>query len=103
MNSSSQIRRRTFLKSSALLAAALLVSATLSRADQFVLIDVTFPFTKPDADTAKPSQSHYYVRGDKVNVQRPKDWTAPVDYRNGPTHVRLEVIEKPAGSEATTW
>jgi hypothetical protein len=80
-----------------------LVSATVSRADQFVLFDVTFPFTKADADNAKPSQSHYYVKGPMLNAQRPKDWTAPVDYRNGTAHVRLEVIEKPAGSEPTTW
>ena len=81
----------------------ILVSASLSRADQFVLFDVTFPFTKADADNAKPSQSHYYVKGDKLNAERPKDWTAPVDYRNGTVHVRLEVIEKPAGSQPTTW
>ena len=80
-----------------------LACATSSRAEQFVLFDVTFPFTKADADNAKPSQSHYYVKGEQLNAQRPKDWTAPVDYRNGTVHVRLEVIEKPAGSEPTQW
>jgi hypothetical protein len=80
-----------------------LVSASFSQADQFVLFDVTFPFTKSDADNAKPNPSHYYVKGDMLNAERPKDWTAPVDYRNGSVHVRLEVIEKPAGSEPTTW
>lgn len=80
-----------------------LMSATLSRADQFVLFDVTFPFTKADADNAKPNPSHYYVKGDKLNAERPRDWTAPVDYRHGTVHVRLEVIEKPAGGEPTTW
>lgn len=80
-----------------------LVSATPSRADQFVLFDVTFPFTKADADNSKPSQSHYYLKGDRLNPQRPKDWTSPVDYRNGTVHVRLEVIDKPAGSQPTTW
>lgn len=80
-----------------------LVGATASRADQFVLFDVTFPFTKADADNATPSKSHYYVKGPMLNAQRPKDWTAPVDYRNGTVHVRLEVIEKPAGGEPTTW
>lgn len=74
-----------------------------SRADQFVLFDVTFPYTKADADNSKPSQSHYYVKDDRLNPQRPKDWTAPVDYRNGTVHVRLEVIEKPPGGEPTTW
>jgi hypothetical protein len=81
----------------------LLFSAATSRAEQFVLIDVTFPFTKADADNAKPSQSHYYVRGAMINAQRPKDWTSPVDYRNGTVHLRLEVLEKPAGDQPTTW
>ena len=81
----------------------LLISATIIRADQFVLFDVTFTFTKDDAFNSKPNQSHYYVKGDKLNAQRPKDWTAPVDYRNGTVHVRLEVIEKPAGGQPTTW
>ena len=90
-------------RSAFLLLCWVLVSATLSHADQFVLFDVTFPFTKADADNATPNPSHYYVKGDKLNTQRPKDWSAPVDYRNGTVHVRLEVIEKPAGSEPTTW
>ena len=81
----------------------LLVSTTLCHADQFVLFDVTFTFTKDDAFNAKPNQSHYYVKGDKLNPERPKDWTAPVDYRNGTVHMRLEVLEKPAGGQPTTW
>jgi hypothetical protein len=81
----------------------LLVSVTLCRAEQFVLFDVTFNYTKADADNATPSKSHYYVKGDRLNAERPKDWTAPVDYRNGTVHVRLEVLEKPAGGEPTTW
>jgi len=90
--------RTTFLS-----LALMLGCATFSRAEQFVLFDVTFPYTKADADNAKPNPSHYYVKGDMLNAQRPKDWTAPVDYRNGTVHVRLEVIEKPAGGEPTTW
>jgi hypothetical protein len=78
-------------------------SATTSRAEQFVMFDVTFTFTKDDAFNAKPNQSHYYVKGDRLNPQRPKDWTAPVDYRNGTVHVRLEVLEKPPGGQPTTW
>ncbi len=77
--------------------------ATVVHAEQFVLFDVTFTFTKDDAFNAKPSQSHYYVKGDRLNPQRPKDWTAPVDYRNGTVHVRLEVLDKPAGGLPTTW
>jgi hypothetical protein len=70
------------------------------RGDQFVLFDVTFTFTKEDADAGK---SHYYVKGDKLNGERPKDWTSPTDYRNGTVHIRAEVLEKPAGGEPTTW
>jgi hypothetical protein len=70
---------------------------------QFVLFDVEFNYTKEDADNSKPSQSHYYVKGDKMNVDRPKDWTSPVDYRNGTVHIRFEILEKPAGGEPTTW
>ena len=74
-----------------------------ARANQFVLIDVTFSFTKEDADNSKPSQSHYYVRGDQINKDRPKDWTAPVDYRTGTVHIRTEVLEKPEGGQPTVW
>src|SRR4051812_28774174 len=72
-------------------------------AAQFVLFDVTFNYTKEDADNAKPSKSHYYVKGDALNKDRPKDWTTPIDYRNGTAHIRLEVLEKPPGEEPTTW
>src|SRR4026207_1302362 len=68
--------------------------STTSLAGQFVLFDVTFPFTQEDANNAKPSKSHYYVKGPMLNPGRPKDWTAPVDYRNGTVHIRLEVLEK---------
>jgi hypothetical protein len=83
--------------------AAVAAVPSLSRAEQFVLFDVTFTFTKEDADNSKPSKSHYYVKDKLINAARPKDWTAPVDYRNGTVHIRTEVIEKPAGSEPTTW
>ena len=87
-------------------AASLLAGMSLPSmiyAEQFVLFDITFTFTKQDADNSKPSKSHYYVRGTALNPDRPRDWTAPVDYRNGTVHIRTEVIEKPAGSEPTTW
>ena len=83
--------------------AALLLSAAPAFAEQFVLFDVTFPYTHDDAVNAKPNASHFYVKGPLINADRPKDWTAPVDYRNGTLHVRLEVFEKPAGSEGTVW
>jgi hypothetical protein len=86
-----------------LAAALLIISAVYGHAGQFVLFDVTFTFTKEEAFNSKPSLSHYYVRGDMINAQRPKDWTAPVDYRNGTVHLRLEVLEKPDGGQPTTW
>src|SRR5215471_14229676 len=73
------------------------------KAQQFVLFDATFTFTKEDADNSKPSKSHYYVRDKMLNADRPKDWTSPVDYRNGTVHIRAEVIEKPEGGAPTTW
>ena len=81
----------------------ILAAFSVCHAEQFVLFDVTFTYTKADADNSTPSKSHYYVRGDKLNSDRPRDWTSPVDYRNGTVHIRTEVIEKPAGGEPTTW
>lgn len=75
----------------------------IARAEQFVLFDATFTFTKNDADNSRPSKSHYYIKGDQLNPDRPKDWTTPVDYRNGIVHIRTEVIEKPTGGEPTVW
>jgi hypothetical protein len=82
---------------------AVLALPLAGSAAQFVLFDVTFTYTKEDAENSKPSKSHYYVKGPLINPQRPVDWTAPVDYRNGTAHIRLEVLEKPPGSEPTTW
>jgi hypothetical protein len=93
----------TLLRRAIVLVTLLLGLPAASHADQFVLFDETFTFTKADADNSKPSKSHYYVKGDKINKDRPRDWTAPVDYRNGTVHIRTEVIEKPAGTEPTTW
>jgi hypothetical protein len=83
--------------------ALLLLSGIMASAEQFVLFDVTFTYTKADADTSTPSKSHYYVKGAALNPDRPRDWTSPVDYRNGTVHIRTEVIEKPAGGENTEW
>lgn len=70
---------------------------------QFVLFDVEFTYTKQDADNSTPSKSHYYVTNDRLNPSTPKNWTSPVDYRNGTVHIRLEVLEKPTGGAPTTW
>ncbi|HEY0711564.1 MAG TPA: hypothetical protein VGF45_02750 [Polyangia bacterium] len=78
-------------------------AASESRAEQFVLFDVTFSFTKMQADTSTPSKSHYYVRGPMLNASRPTNWTSPVDYRNGTVHIRTEVLEKPEGGAVNTW
>jgi hypothetical protein len=80
-----------------------LASLCPASAAQFVLFDTTFTYTKEDADNSKPSKSHFYVKGDMLNPARPKDWTSPVDYRNGTVHIRAEVLDKPPGGEPTTW
>ena len=72
-------------------------------AEQFVLIDVTFTFTKEDALNSKPSPSHYYCRDAKIAANRPKNWTAPVDYRQGTVHIRTEILDKPAGGQPCSW
>lgn len=38
-----------------------------------------------------------------MNTERPRDWTSPVDYRNGTVHIRLEVQNKPPGQAPTSW
>ncbi len=81
---------------------ALLVPG-MAMADQFVLFDTTFTFTKSDADNSSPSKSHYYVHSAQLNQKRPTDWTTPVDYRNGTVHIRTEVLNRPAGEEPTQW
>ncbi|HXD88469.1 MAG TPA: hypothetical protein VN641_18410 [Urbifossiella sp.] len=88
---------------SAFAIATLLLAGSTASAQQFVLFDTTFTYTKKDADNSKPSKSHYYLRDKKINVDRPKNWLKPVDYRNGTVHIRIEVIEKPAGGAPTTW
>ena len=76
----------------------------MAKADQFVLLDVTFSFTKADADNSAPSKSHYYVKtAPGLNPNRPHDWTSPVDYRNGTVHIRTEVLDRPASGEPTQW
>ena len=66
-----------------------------AKVSQFVLFDVEFTYTKADADNSTPSKSHYYVTHEKLSPHIPKDWTSPVDFRNGTVHIRLEVLEKP--------
>ncbi len=73
---------------------------TTAHAEQFVLFDETFAFEEKDA---VPTKSHFFVHADKLGKGMPKDWTAPVDYRNGTVHVRLEVLEKPAGDAPSYW
>lgn len=70
---------------------------------QFMLFDVAFMYTKENADNSTPSKSHYYVTHSMLSPDVPKDWTTPVDYRNGTVHIRLEVFEKPPGNAPTTW
>ena len=97
-------RIRTRMGLAALAAGALVtLSPAPSRAEQFTLFDVTFDFTWQDAINASPSKSHYYVKSDKLNAQRPTNWMAPIDYRTGKVHIYLEVLEKPAGGQKQGW
>ena len=56
-----------FVRALGTLAATLVIATapSASHAEQFVLFDVTFTFTKADANNSRPSKSHYYVRGDR--------------------------------------
>lgn len=77
--------------------AGLLGLSAPALAEQFVLVDETFTFTKADADK---EHSHHFVN----SVFQPQtNWLAPVDYRNGVVHIRTEVIEKAPGGEVTEW
>jgi hypothetical protein len=97
-------RTRTRTGLAALAVGALVtLSPKASRAEQFTLFDVTFDFTWQDAINASPSKSHYYVKSDKLNAQRPTNWIAPIDYRTGKVHIYLEVLEKPAGGQKQGW
>ena len=91
------------MKKVALLACLLIPMIHYGQTKQFVLFDQEFTYTKQDADNSTPSKSHYYVTGSKINPERPKNWVSPVDYRNGIVHIKIEVIEKPAGNAPTTW
>lgn len=73
---------------------------TTAYAEQFVLFDQVFTFEEKDAI---PTQSHITVKPDLFAKDTPKDWTQPVDYRNGSLHIRYEVLEKPAGEVPTMW
>ncbi len=84
----------------AVLAVAVIGGRASAGAEQFVLFDQTFSFTLEEAVATK---SHLFVDADRFGPGCPVDWTAPVDYRNGSVHVRIEVLEKPAGDEPTTW
>ena len=82
---------------------ALTVAASVGGASQFVLFDVTFTYTKADADNSTPSKSHYYVKGGLINPGPSARLDVAGGFRNGTVHIRTEVIEKPAGGELTTW
>lgn len=78
--------------------------ATPAFADQFILFDATFDYTWDDAINSTPSQSHYYVTDESgLNLERPVDWVAPVNYRDGSVHIRVEVLAKPEGDQEVGW
>ncbi|MFK5923660.1 MAG: hypothetical protein QM496_15885 [Verrucomicrobiota bacterium] len=82
---------------------ALLLSLSLHapvHAEQFVLFDEEFTFEEKDAI---PTKSHLFVKAENFGKSTPKDWTSPIDYRNGTVHIRIEVLKKPAGDLPTMW
>jgi hypothetical protein len=79
------------------------LSPKAGRAEQFTLFDVTFTMTWEDAINSTPSKSHHYVKSNDLNPERPKNWTTPIDYRNGKVHIYLEVLEKPEGGQKQGW
>lgn len=79
------------------------LSPRAGHAEQFTLFDVTFTMTWEDAINSTPSKSHHYVKSNDLNPERPKNWTTPIDYRNGKVHIYLEVLEKPEGGQKQGW
>lgn len=92
----SQLIKLLFLLSLPLLSLA-------QKNNQFVLFDVQFEYTKDDADNSLPSKSHFYVKNERINANRPTNWTSPIDYRNGKVHIRIEVLGKATGNYPTVW
>lgn len=66
-----------------------------ARAEQFVLVDLSYTHS-----SSTTNDSHYYPQ---LPDDRPKDWTAPVDYANGSVHIELDVKTKPAGNAPTKY
>lgn len=71
-----------------------------AHAEQFLFFDEVFTFEEKDA---VPTQSHLRVKAAQFGKETPKDWTKPVDYRNGTVHIRFEVLEKAPGDVPTIW
>ena len=88
----------------ALGAASIALLPRVAHAEQFLLFDAQFTFTWEDAINATPSKSHFYVKESNfLNKARPVNWLTPVNYRAGKVHIRLEVLEKPAGGQMQGW
>lgn len=69
--------------------------ASVARAEQFVVTDVSYTHSK---DTTM--DSHYRVA---PLPGSPTNWKSPVDYASGSVHVLLEVKTKPAGDTPTKF
>lgn len=101
--------RNKWLKSSvhgAGLAGALALTSwsAPAQADQFILFDATFDYSWEDANNSSPSKSHYYVNDENfMNLERPENWVSPINYRDGSVHIRVEVLDKPAGDQSVGW
>lgn len=94
------MKKKTSISSLFLMGTWLLFVLPNAGADQFVLFDQVFTFAEKDAI---PTKSHLHVNAAQFGNDTPKDWTSPIDYRNGTVHMRIEVLEKPPGGAPTFW
>lgn len=78
------------LRSTFLAALATLTCLSSARAEQVVLVDVTYTHA---ADTT--TDSHFYVA---PSAATPANWKQPVSYAGGSLHMRLEVKTKPSSA-----
>jgi len=73
---------------------------TALNAEQFVLFDKTFTYETKDAI---PTKSHLKIPASQFGKNTPKDWTSPVNYRNGTVYIRFEILEMPNSKVPTKW
>jgi hypothetical protein len=74
-----------------LLLAAAAVSASRARAEQFVLVDLTYEAT------AQNTMDSHFVAMPASNI--PKNLKTPIDYASGTAYVHFEILTKPSAAK----